>query len=259
MIERLLNGLIRGLTNLNNRVRQWGGASVVKFKSTTGAYHHINPVVHAKAIKPDFLKNQIEIAKKEKKPVKFVRCPGMHDYAEEGFLIRAHTDIHIKANSAGVVITTPNVHDPKLNAVEMDLEVVGGMAPIVEGVKYKVFKIPLPWGIFTEPGHSVHLIPALMHFPHLDKVFVYPGTVDYEEFHTANLIISPIRPCEFTIHAGDVILHALPFKRTDYHGICGKATEREQDRHRYGFPSRRMGYYRRMFHFKKTYTSEVQP
>lgn len=258
MIVRLLDRVIRGLTALNYRLRHWGGSSVLRFKSTIGAYHHITPVVAAKSIKPAWLKAQIEAAKRDRKPVKFVRCPGMHDYAEEGFLIRAHTDIHIKANSAGVVVTTPNLPDPKLNPTEMDLEVVGGMAPIVDGVKQKVIKIPLPWGIFSEPGHSVHLLPALMHFPHSDKIFIYPGTVDYEEFHTANLIITPMRPCEIVIYAGEVILQALPFKRIDYHGICGKATEREADRHRYGFPSRRMGFYRRMFHFKKTYTSEVQ-
>jgi hypothetical protein len=60
------------------------------------------------------------------------------------------------------------------------------------------------------------------------------------------------------IKAGDVILQALPFKRVDYHGVCGKATQKEADQHHYGFPSRVMGYYRRAFHFKKVYTNEVQ-
>jgi hypothetical protein len=257
MITRLLDAGIRQLGKLNHWLRRIGSDSVIRFKSTVGAYHYINPVVAAKEIKPDWLKVQIERAKKERKSVKFVRCPGMHDYSQEGFLIRAHTDIHIKANSAGVVVSTPNVGEQRLAPVEMDVEVIDGLPP-VDGVKLKVFKVPLPWGIFTEPGHSVHLLPALMHFPHLDKIFVYPGTVDYEEFHTANLIITAIRPCEIVIKAGDVILQALPFKRVGYHGVCGKATQQEADRQHFGFLSRTMGYYRRMFHFKKVYTSEVQ-
>jgi hypothetical protein len=257
MIARLLDGLVHGLSTLSRRVQRWSANSVVRFKSTTGAYHHINPVVAAKGVIPEWLRQQISRAKLEKKPVKFVRCPGMHDYMQEGFLIRAHTDIHIKANSAGVVVSTPHIVDQQLHPTEMDVEVIQGLPPI-DGVKCKVFKVPLPWSIFTEPGHSVHLVPALMHFPHLDKIFIYPGTVDYENFHTANIILTVIRPCEIVIPAGEVILQALPFKRTSYHGVCGKGTPTEIDQQRYGFPSRRMGAYRRMFHFKKVTTSEVQ-
>ncbi len=257
MISRGLDKLIQGLTAANNWWRGCFTESVVRFKSVIGAPHVIFPIEAIKLHKPDWLVAQIEKAKQHKKPVKFVRCPGMHDFIQEGYLIRAHTDIHIKANSAGVVVTTPHASDNKLNPVPMDYEVVEGLPPI-EGVKPVVMKIPLPYGIYTEPGHSVHLIPALMHFPYLDKLFVYPGTVDYEEFHTANFIITPIRPCEIVIKAGTPILQALPFKRVSYHGMCGPATEAENNHHRYRFASRVMGFYRRRFHFKKVYTSEVQ-
>jgi hypothetical protein len=258
MISRFIDLIINGLMALNGWLRRSFSESVVRFRTICGATHLIFPVLTAKEIKPAWLVAMIQKAKDEKKPVKFVRCPGMHDYIQEGFIIRAHTDIHIKANGAGTVITTPHNFDPILTPSEMDLEVVAGVAP-VQGVKPKIWKVPLPYGIFMEPGHSMHLLPAFLHSPELmDKVFVFPGTVDYEEFHTANWILVVIKPCEFVIKAGTPLLQALPFKRVNYHGVAGAATPWEKAKHKYGFPSRITGFYRRMFHFKKIYTSEVQ-
>jgi len=258
MITRFIDLLIAGLMGLNGLLRRAFTESVIKFKATYGGPHVINPVLTAKEIKPHWFDALILKAKERKKPVKFARCPGMFDYMQEGFIIRAHTDIHIKANSVGVAVTLGQTLDPVLAVVEMDTEVVEGIAPI-DGVKFKVIKVSLPYAVIAEPGHSVHLLPPLMHSPELmDKLFIYPGTVDYEDFHTVNLIFTVIRPCEFTIKAGTPILHALPFKRVSYHGVCGEGTHWEKTKHKNGFPSRVMGYYRRKFHFKKVYTSEVQ-
>lgn len=262
MISRLIDLIIFGLIAFNGWLRRVFTDSVIRFKASYGGPHVIYPVTTAKEIKPKWFEAMIDKAKAETKAgrkgsVKFTRCPGMHDYIQEGYIIRAHTDIHIKANSSGVVVSVSHVEDPAMAVAYMDETVVEGAAPI-DGVKMKVVKVPLPYGIYTEPGHSVHLIPALLHSTFLDKLFVYPGTVDYENFHTVNFIFTPIRPCEFTIKAGEPLLHVLPFKRMGYHGVCGSPTKWEKLKHKYGFPSRALGYYRRMFHFKKTYTNEVQ-
>jgi hypothetical protein len=257
MISRFIDFLIYGLIAFNGWLRRLFSDSVIKFKAVYGGPHVIYPVTTTKEIKPKWLEAQIEKAKLNKKSVKFVRCPGMHDYIQEGYIIRAHADIHIKANSMGVVATVPNASDQALMPAEMDVEVIEGCPP-VDGVKLKVIKIPLPYALYMEPGHSAHLLPALMHSTFLDKLFVYPGTVDYDTFHTANFIFTPIRPCEFVIKAGEPLLHVLPFKRLNYHGVCGSSTAWEKIKHKHGFPSRVLGYYRRMFHAKKIYTSEVQ-
>lgn len=256
MIARLIDFIIHSLTAFNGWWRQLSTDSVIKFKTIWGGPHVVYPVLTTKEIKPKWFENQIQRAKEKREAVKFVRCPGMHDYIQEGYIIRAHTDIKIMANSAGVSVTTPH-GDPAHPPVEMDASIVEGLAPI-DGVKFKVIKVSLPYGVFMEPGHSAHLLPALMHSTFLDKLFVYPGTVDYERFTTANFIFTPIRPCEFIIKAGEPLLHVLPFKRVAYHSVCGLATTKELNRSRYGFPSRVLGYYRRMFHQKKTYTSEVK-
>jgi hypothetical protein len=121
-----------------------------------------------------------------------------------------------------------------------------------------VLKVPIPYGLFMEPGYSAYVLPALMHSPFLDKLFVYPGVVDYDKgFSTCNFIASPLHACELIIPAGTPLLQVIPFKLVNYHAVCGAASQREIDCNRFGFPSRVLGYYRKMFHQKKIYTSEV--
>lgn len=237
--------------------------SRIRISCVFGDYWAGMPPTLARMYKPKWYEAMIERAKLEKAKtgkgiVKFRRCPGMVDYAQEGYLILAHTDIHIKANSVGISVSTPNISDPQLQPTPMDFAVIDGMAPIGEGVVKAVTKVPLPYGIFLEPGHSAHLLPALMHAgEYMDKIFVYPGTVDYDKFHVSNFIFSCIKPCEFVIPAGTPLLHVLPFKRVSYHGTTGPANRKEKAQLRYGFASRLTGFYRKVFHTKKNYTNEV--
>jgi hypothetical protein len=239
--------------------------AIIRFACSTGGYYVASPVVRAGNIRPAWLTDMI-LATKEKKAkgnkkaaVKFVNCPGMHDYAMEGYLIVAHTDIHIKANTLDAQVKTPNIAEQHLLPSKMDMEVVTGMAPFRDGVSQHVWKIPVPWSIFMPPGHSMHLLPALMHFPFAKEIWIYPGTVDYGNgFPTANCIISVITPCDIVIPAGTPLLQCLPFKNVAYHGISGKATELEIDQARYSFASRLKAAYRRTFHTKKVYTCEEQ-
>lgn len=263
MMSRFLLAVVAMFEWLNHKWQWWTAESRIRLSCVVGEYWAGFPPQLTRMVQPKWLKAQIEKAKAEKVSggkgvVKFVRCPGMHDYSQEGYLILAHTDIHIKANSAGQSIHLPQCHDPVLQPSPMDFEVIDGMAPIQSTVPRAVTKIPLPYGIYMEPGHSAHLLPALMHADYLDKIFVYPGTVDYDTFHVANFIISVLQPCEFVIPAGTPLLHVLPFKRVSYHGTTGPATRKEIAQLRFGFPSRVMGFYRKMFHTKKIYTNEVK-
>lgn len=262
MISRFFLFLVAALEWLHNKWLGLTASSRIRFSCTVGDYWAGFHPQLTRLVQPKFLKNQVEKAKAEtaaggKGVVKFVRCPGMHDYTQEGYLILAHADIHIKANSVGCSIRLEGQHDQQLQPQPMDFGVIDGMCKI-EGVPNQVTKIPLPYGIYMEPGHSAHLLPPLMHgVDYLDKIYIYPGTVDYDKFHVANVIITVLKPCEFVIPAGTPLLHVLPFKRISYHGVTGPATKKEYAKLKFGFPSRITGFYRKMFHSKKVYTNEV--
>ncbi len=211
-----------------------------------GAYFH-NPVQEARRVIPYWLKKQIAAKNNQ-----FGRCPGMFDQTQAGYIITAHADIHIKANKQGAIIKIDNIPE-SLSAVNMSYPLVEGMAPIKDSVAKQVFKVPLPWGVFTKKGYSAQILPATMHSSFLDKLYVYPGVVDYENFHTVNLIFSVLEECEFTIWAGDPILQVIPFKRENYIAEVKKATGEEIDRCKFAMPSRKEGTYRRVFHKRKTY------
>ncbi len=227
----------------------WKGQPHVRFKCNTGGYYVSSPVVPARSILPYWLKKQLE-----KKNVKFVKCPGMHDQSHQGYLITAWSDIHIKANSQGVIVDMPLVGEASLKAQFMDFDLVDGLAPIREGVAKKIVKLPGPWGIYTKKGYSAYVLPATFHSPFLDKLYVYGGVVDYENFHTVNFIFSPLGPCEFTIPMGTPLLQVIPFKRESMHAETGHATRLESDQHRYSMPTRVLSAYRHLFHKKKVFT-----
>lgn len=216
----------------------------IKFKSFVGNFAVATPVVAAAKVKPAWLKKQGE--------KKLYSCPGMHDYLTAGYIITAHTDIHIKANMAGVVVrlraTPARMEDP----TAFDFAFVDGMVAI-EGAKKHAAKVPLPWSVVCKPGYSGYLLPALMHADYLDKLFVYPGVVDFDKFHTINFVFSPLKECEFVIYAGTPLLHVIPFKRETMTAECDKATERESDEHIFNYPSRFKQYYRKWLHSRKRY------
>jgi len=225
----------------------------IRFKSYIGNFSVNNPVLETWKVKPQWMKDQPADSK-------FTKCPGMLDYHMTGYIITAHVDIHIKANKAGIVIQpeVTNYIDPSyknfLTPAPFDYKLVKGMTTIGSDVIKGAHKVPLPWAIFTKPGYSAYVLPALMHSDFLDKIFVYPGVVDYENFHTVNFIFSPLKECEFTIPAGAPLLQVIPFKREKITAECGKATEVERDEHLFGMGTKAVkNYYRRFMSERKSF------
>lgn len=229
----------------------------IRFKSFIGNFSIGSPVMEARRVFSSWMKDQI--ATKQPSSKRFNICPGITDYAQTGFIVRAHVDIHIKANSQGVIVKLGNgpllstEEQTILQPAKFDFKVVDGIAPICVNSAKVANKVPLPWAVFAKPGWSAHVLPALLHSNFLDKIYVYPGTVDYDNFHVMNFVFSTIKDCEFTIYAGDPILHVIPFKRENVVGSCGKATEEEKDIQNYGFLTRRKDSYRKFFHSKKSF------
>lgn len=219
-----------------------------------GAYAtDITTIKLASSVKPDWLLKQKANPPKEK----FVNCPGMDDMLQAGYLLCAWTDIHIKANLSGISVKMLN--DYGLRAEPMSHIPVMGIAKTASNVKLQVLKLPSPWCVFAKSGYSAHVLPALFHSPFLDDIYVYPGIVDYDKFSSINFIFSALRECEITIPAGTPLLQIIPFRREVITAEVGKATQREYDKHAYGFPTRIRAAYRKLFHQRKKFILKERP
>ena len=143
-----------------------------------------------------------------------------------------------------------------LSAKKFDYAVVDGLVKVDE-VKKEATKIPLPWMIEAPPGYSAYLMPAFMHSDFLDKIALYPGTIDYDNFHVCNFVFSALKECEFVIPVGAPLIHVIPYKREVITGVCQKATEQDRDEHNYKYPIKLRNAYRKFFHSRKSYSIEV--
>lgn len=228
----------------------------IRFKSIFGA-PHISPITAVRpagAVKPAW----IEAQRGRDGMSKFANCPGMWDHFTAGYIIPAWTDITIKANKAGIVVKLLDDYGGTSKAVPMNQALLDGFLPEVKTAKFLVTKIPMPWGIYTKPGWSAYCLPAIFHSTFLNDLHVYTGVVDYDVFHVANLIISPLRECEVQIRAGDPLVQVIPFRREKVTAVCGPATKVEQDVYKYGYPTRIRAAYRRLFHQRKVFEMEHQ-
>lgn len=212
---------------------------------------HVSPITAVKPanqFKPEWLVHQRGY---ENSRDRFENCPGMHDWMVHGYIIPAYTDIHIKANVAGthVKVDAPLKNPPG----QMSNLVTAGLPPIEPSVKHEALKIPMPWAIFTKTGYSAHVLPAIYHSPFLRDLYVYPGIVDFDVFHTINFVFTPLRECEIFIQAGTPLLQVIPFKREKVTAVCRKVTENEHDRLRFGYPTKVRAAYRKFFHKRKSF------
>jgi len=187
---------------------------------------------------------------------KFLNCPGMADWMKTGYIIPAWTTIKIRANRADTMVIMEHGYTPP--PVPMNDKLVTGLFKPEADVKFKVTKITCPWGIITKSGWSAHVIPAAFHSPFLQDLYVYPGTVDYDKFHTCNFIFSAMRPCDIEIPAGTPLLQVIPFQREDIVAVCEKGQIKDLDALNFGYPAKLRAAYRKFFHQRKNYTMEYK-
>lgn len=252
LLDKIAKNPIRGVTNW---LRDWWlDKHKLRFKSYIGNFTVSTPVVAASRIRPKWRKEQTG-------DNKFHDCPGMLDYANTGYIVTAHTDIHIIANEVGGhirVMGTP-VHGPdgdRLNPGPFDYGMVKGLAQLEDDVKGRADKIPLPWSVQFPKGYSAYVMPAIMHAEYLDNIFVYPGVVHFDKYHQLNFVYTARKVCDFVIPAGTPLLHIIPFKREDFVAVCDKATIEEREIHLHSMPSRKKRYYRRFLADQKSYKME---
>lgn len=155
---------------------------------------------------------------------KFPICPGTFDYSRLGYIVPSWSDFHIKVNRAGcrVIIGGSNRNSPFKPPHPMDQSIVKGIFKLHDGIQLQPFNINSPWKVFcNDKDISALLLPAWYHADpeFLDNFYLYPGIVDYNTFHTMNVIFAPKRKCEYTIKAGDPLLQVIPFYNKPI--VCG--------------------------------------
>jgi len=227
---------------------------MITFKCDIPGYEIGQPVKRAMDIKPDWMVEQNKAAERTGTH-KFSACPGMHDYYRVGYIVPAWEDFEIIVDEKGITInigrSTRFVCSPYEKMVQ---SVVTGIANIDDDINLHAIKLVCPWKVFTKPGYSAFVIPALYHSPFLRELFVYPGIVDYDQYHTINVMFTPVKKMHVKIYAGTPLLHVIPYKREDMTAEVGLISQHEQGLANFTFRSGAPGLFRKLFHQKKTTT-----
>ena len=226
----------------------------IKFKCDVPGYEVGQPVVKASEIKPEWMIEQTKNAKKNDTRL-FSVCPGMNDYYRAGYIIPAWEDFEIVVDEkfAHINIGTHKSFVCKPFEV-MAYPVVDGCANIDNNIRPHALKLPCPWKVFTKPGYSAYVLPALFHSPFLRDLFLYPGINDYDKYHTINVMFSPLKEMKLKIYAGTPMLQVIPYKREDISCEVGLITPQESAIANFTYRTKQPAFYRRFIHQKKKYS-----
>lgn len=238
-------------------MKLFGNKPVIRFVSRSGhpLVHEMTCIRPAREIKPSWYVEQRSWSSDRK----FANCPGMLDAMQAGYIMPAWTDIHIKANTAGAIVTYNKAAEHYSRPKDyMSNDLTGNFIEVADDVKFTVNKISPPWDIFAAEGYSVWITAPLYHAPYLRDLHIYPGIVDCDGLPTLNVIFTPLRACEIHIPIGAPLLQIIPFKRENMHAEVAKASTWEKMRIENALPTRVRGIYRKLFHRKKIYTSEIK-
>lgn len=241
--------LSRALSFLNETINP---QPTIKFKCDQPGYEIGQPVKRAMDVKPDWMIAQQKEADRTNGK-KFSSCPGMHDYYRAGYIIPAWEDFEIivTKTKADIQIGTGK-HFVCKPFERMEYSVVAGAANIDDDIKPHALKLPCPWKVFTKPGYSAFVLPALFHSPFLRDIFPYPGINDYDHYHTINLMFSPLHEMRVKIYAGTPLLHVIPYKRENMSAEVGLITQQEAGLANFTYRTNAPGFYRKWIHQKKT-------
>ena len=197
------------------------------------------------------------------KQFKFPFCPGMFDYSRVGYIMSSWTDFHFKSNKAGCVSVVGGNKKQSVfkGPVPMDASIVEGLFNLQDKIPLRPLNINSPWKVFChDPDISAFLLPAWYHSDpeFLDNFYIYPGIVDYNTFHTANVILAPKRKFEYTIKAGDPLLHIIPFYNKGIKCGYGPPTVEQESLISYDPTWHEKQFYRKNHMKKKSYKLEEE-
>lgn len=207
--------------------------------------------------------NSKKLHDENKEKFLFPLCPGMFDYSRIGYIMPSWSDFHFKVNKAGCVgiVGGNKKQSPFKPPVPMDYAIVKGIFTPQDGISFKPFNLNSPWKVFSyDKDISALLLPAWYHSDPelLENFYIYPGIVDYNTFHTMNVILAPRKKFEYTIKAGEPLLHIIPFYNKSIKCGYGPPNVEQESLLKYDPTFHESNFYRKNHMAKKSYTLEPQ-
>ena len=154
-------------------------------------------------------------------------CPSFSDYFTKGYIVPMWVDSHLYYDSStgeGKWVTADGNFIWESHSNEQYLDYVDHK--FLNKESFFVFKIKLPWFIFTTKGYSLYQLPTFFHFN--EDFSVVPGVRDTDVYHEMNVqILIHTDKKEIFIPRGTPLAQYIPFKREKTNYDVREATQKD--------------------------------
>jgi hypothetical protein len=199
---------------------------IIEFADTSRAIYKSYPIEKASRVDGIYRQKQKDKFGKDK----FAECPGMVDYKNLGYIVRAWDEFKVYASKQNTMAYVAGHDHNKNSPVGGNPCPLGKMSEeIPYGIDNKEIDVmqPLhftsPWKVHAD-NISLLILPATYHSNINDDFMVYPGIVDYSyNFSTLNIIMAPRKEGTFTIHAGTPLVQIIPMRKEIVNAAYGPA------------------------------------
>ena len=154
-------------------------------------------------------------------------CPSFSDYFTKGYIVPMWVDSHLYCDSES--------GDWKWKTADGKFGWdIHGNSQYLDYVDHKflnkdsffVFKIRLPWFVFTTKGYSLYQLPTFFHFN--EDFSVVPGVRDTDVYHEMNIqLLIHSDKKEIFIPRGTPLAQYIPFKREKTRYNIKEATQKD--------------------------------
>ena len=154
-------------------------------------------------------------------------CPSFSDYFTKGYIVPMWVDSNLYCDSGskdwrwetadGKFIWSSHGNSQYLDYVDHKF---------LNKNSFFIFKIPLPWYVFTTKGYSLYQLPTFFHFN--EDFSVVPGVRDTDVYHEINIqLLIHSEKKEIFIPRGTPLAQYIPFKREKTNYDVREATEKD--------------------------------
>jgi hypothetical protein len=154
-------------------------------------------------------------------------CPSFSDYFTKGYIVPMWVDSHLYYNSSDKEwrwATADGKFNWQSHSNEQYLDYVDHK--FLSKNSFFIFKIQLPWFVFTTKGYSLYQLPTFFHFN--DDFSVVPGVRDTDVYHEINIqLLIHSDQKEIFIPRGTPLAQYIPFKREKTEYNVREATKKD--------------------------------
>jgi len=140
-------------------------------------------------------------------------CPSFSDYFTKGYIVPMWVDSHLYYDSSSETwkwTTSDNKFSWEFHSHDQYLDYVDHK--FLNKDSFFIFKIRLPWFVFTTKGYSLYQLPTFFHFN--EDFSAVPGVRDTDVYHEMNIqILIHSDKKEIFIPRGTPLAQYIPFKR----------------------------------------------